>query len=227
MHKQRHVSRLPFEGEVGRDFAESRRRADRFLNRENRSTETYAIEIHACQPQDEKIHLALCPRSRMCETGGDMSPKKQPEPPAPEGGAPELGLLATRLEHLIATVHPRNRGPYTNEEIAEGVNKKAGWQATSTTGIWQLRKGARRGPEYPRIVAIANFFGVKPEYFYDDDVARNTDDQLEVLAAMRDKDVRDIAMRSSKLSQHSLKGIRAMIDAAYTLEGIEQEDAEE
>lgn len=154
-----------------------------------------------------------------------MSPKNPPEPPAPEDGAPDLGLLATRLEHLIATVHPRNRGPYTNEEIAEGVNKKAGWQATSTTGIWQLRKGARRGPEFPRIVAIASFFGVKPEYFYDEDVARNTDEQLEVLAAMRDKDVRDVAMRSSRLSPNSLAAVKAMIDAAYKLEGIE--DSEE
>lgn len=150
-----------------------------------------------------------------------MSPKNPPETPAPESGAPEPGLLATRLEHLIATVHPRNRGPYTNEEIAEGVNKKAGWKATSTTGIWQLRKGARVEPGFPRLVAIANFFGVKPEYFYDDDVARNTDEQLDVLAAMRDKNVRDVAMRSSRLSPKSLAAIKAMIDAAYTLEGIE------
>lgn len=150
-----------------------------------------------------------------------MTSKNTPEPPAPDSGAPDPGLLATRLEHLIATVHPGNRGPYTNEEIADGVNKKAGWQATSITGIWQLRKGARRGPEFPRIVAIANFFGVKPEYFYDDDVARTTDEQLAVLAAMRDKDVRDVALRSSRLSPNSLAAVKAMIDAAYKLEGIE------
>lgn len=154
-----------------------------------------------------------------------MSPKNEADSPAPKGGAPELGVLATRLEHLIATVHPRNRGPYTNEEIAEGVNQKAGWKATSTTGIWQLRKGARAEPGFPRLVAIANFFGVKPEYFYDEGVARTTDEQLEVLAAMRDKDVRDVAMRSSRLSPKSLAAVKAMIDAAYTLEGIE--DTEE
>lgn len=152
-----------------------------------------------------------------------MSPKTPDESSAPDSGAPDLGVLATRLEHLIATVHPRNRGPYTNEEIATGVNKKAGWQATSTTGIWQLRKGTRRGPEYPRLVAIANFFGVKPEYFYDDDIAARTDEQLDVLAAMRDKDVRDVALRSSRLSPNSLAAVKAMIDAAYKLEGIPEE----
>lgn len=152
-----------------------------------------------------------------------MSSKNPQESPAPESAPPMLGVLARRLEHLIATVHPRNRGPYTNEEIAEGVNSKAGWKATSTTGIWQLRKGARTEPGFQRLVAIADFFGVKPEYFYDDDVARRTDDQLDVLAAMRDKDVRDIAMRSAKLSPGSLKGIKAMIDAAYTLEGIPED----
>jgi len=161
----------------------------------------------------------------MCETVKDMSPMNPQSSPAPESGAPELGVLAARLEHLIATVHPRNRGPYTNEEIAEGVNKKAGWKATSTTGIWQLRKGVRNDPSYPRLLAIANWFGVKPEYFYDEDVARNTDEQLDVLAAMRDNDVRDVALRSSRLSPKSLAAIKAMIDAAYALEGIE--DAEE
>jgi transcriptional regulator with XRE-family HTH domain len=139
-----------------------------------------------------------------------MSPTNDAGSPAAKDGTP---------------VHPRNRGPYTNEEIAEGVNKKAGWKATSTTGIWQLRKGARAEPGFPRLVAIANFFGVKPEYFYDEDVARTTDEQLEVLAAMRDKDVRDVALRSSRLSPNSLAAVKAMIDAAYKLEGIE--DAEE
>ncbi len=152
-----------------------------------------------------------------------MSSKNAQESPAPESGAPELGVLARRLEHLIATVHPRNRGPYTNEEIAEGVNSRAGWKATSTTGIWQLRKGARTEPGFQRLVAIANFFGVKPEYFYDDDVAQRTDEQLDVLAAMRDKDVRDVAMRSSRLSPKSLEAVKAMIDAAYKLEGIPED----
>lgn len=152
-----------------------------------------------------------------------MSPKTPDESTAADSGAPELGVLATRLEHLIATVHPRNRGPYTNEEIAEGVNAKAGWKATSTTGIWQLRNGKRTEPGYPRLVAIANYFGVKPEYFYDEDVARHTDEQLDVLAAMRDKDVRDVALRSSRLSPNSLAAVKAMIDAAYKLEGIPEE----
>lgn len=152
-----------------------------------------------------------------------MSVKNPKDSAAAEGGTPELGVLATRLEHLFATVHPRNRGPYTNEEAAEAINKKAGRKVVSTTGIWQLRKGARTEPGYPRLVAIADFFGVKPEYFYDDDVAQRTDGQLELLAAMRDKDVRDVALRSSRLSANSLAAVKAMIDAAYKLEGIPDE----
>ena len=153
----------------------------------------------------------------------DMSAKTPEESPAAEDGTPEPGVLATRLEHLFATVHPRNRGPYTNEEVAEAANKEAGRKLLSTTGIWQLRKGQRTEPSYQRLVALANFFGVKPEYFYDDLVARRTDEELEVLAAMRDKDVRDVAMRSAKLSSDSLAAVKAMIDAAYKLEGIPKE----
>jgi len=150
----------------------------------------------------------------------DVSPE---ESPAADEATPLPGMLATRLEHLFATVHPRNRGPYTNEEVAEACNKAAGQQVMSTTAVWQLRKGKRTEPGFPRLVALANFFGVKPEYFYDDIVAQRTDEQLDVLAAMRDKDVRDVAMRSARLSPNSLQAVRAMIDAAYKLEGIPDE----
>jgi hypothetical protein len=40
---------------------------------------------------------------------------------------------------------------------------------------------------------------------------------------MRDKDVRDVAMRSSRLSPKSLEAVKAMIDAAYKLEGIPED----
>lgn len=146
-------------------------------------------------------------------------------PGADEGTPAPAGVLASRLEYLFATVHPRNRGPYTNEEVAEGCNKAAGRKVMSTTAVWQLRKGQRTEPGYPRLVALANYFGVKPEYFYDDIVAQRTDEQLDVLAAMRDKDVRDVAMRSAKLSSGSLAAVKAMIDAAYKLEGIPEEPA--
>lgn len=159
----------------------------------------------------------------MCDNDLVMDVDASVESLPADDGKPTLGVLATRLEHLFATVHPRNRGPYTNEEAAEAINKRAGRKVVSTTGIWQLRKGARTEPGYPRLVAIANFFGVKPEYFYDDDIAQRTDEQLEVLAAMRDKDVRDVAMRSAKLSPNSLAAVKAMIDAAYKLEGIPED----
>ncbi|MFD0633143.1 hypothetical protein ACFQ9X_17720 [Catenulispora yoronensis] len=134
---------------------------------------------------------------------------------------------ARRARHATGTL-VRHRasaqsGPYTNEEVAEAANKESGRKLLSTTGIWQLRKGQRTEPSYQRLVALANFFGVKPEYFYDDHVARRTDEELEVLAAMRDKDVRDVAMRSARLSPKSLAAVKAMIDAAYELEGIPKE----
>lgn len=145
-----------------------------------------------------------------------MSTRRSKEDPAGPEGTSALGVLATRLEHLFQTVHPRNRGPYTNEEVAEACGM-------STTAVWQLRKGQRTKPGYESVVALAKFFGVKPAYFYDDLVAESTDEQLEVLAAMRDKDVRDVAMRSAKLSPSSLAAVKAMIDAAYKLEGIPEE----
>jgi len=56
------------------------------------------------------------------------------------------GLLADRLDHLFRTVHPKDRGPYTPAEVAEGINKTVGDRTISSTYIWQLRTGRRDNP---------------------------------------------------------------------------------
>lgn len=125
--------------------------------------------------------------------------------------------LAEKLDHLFATVHPAGRGPYSNEEVAAAIQDKGG-PTISGTYIWLLRKGQRDNPTKKHLEALSDFFGVPPAYFFDDDTAAQLGPQLDLLAALRDASVREIALRVAELSPDSVDAIRGMIEQVRELE---------
>lgn len=129
-------------------------------------------------------------------------------------------VIAERLNHLFATVHPAGRGPYKLREVADAINAEAGSSIISAAYLSQLRRGERAEPSHSRLAAIARFFGVDVEYFSDQATAEEADRQLELLVAMRDSGVRSVALRAAGLSEESLAAIRAVIDNARRLEGL-------
>jgi transcriptional regulator with XRE-family HTH domain len=137
-------------------------------------------------------------------------------------GKPHLsrGFLADRLDHLFRTVHPRDRGPYTPAEVAEAINMAAGEKVISATYVWQLRTGRRDNPTQRHLSALATFFGVSPMYFFDDAEASRDAIPPELIAALKDGEVREMALRAAGLSARSLQAIRDMIESARAVEGI-------
>lgn len=129
-------------------------------------------------------------------------------------------VLAQRLNHLFATVHPGGRGPYTLREVADAINREAGEPIISASYLSQLRAGQRTEPSHSRLVAIARFFGVGVDYFSDQVSAEDADRQVEVLTAMRDAGVRAIALRAYGLSESSLAVVLAVIENARRLENL-------
>jgi transcriptional regulator with XRE-family HTH domain len=129
-------------------------------------------------------------------------------------------LLADRLDHLFRTVHPKDRGPCTHAEVAEAINAAAGDNVISATYVWQLRTGKRDNPTRRHLSALAAFFGVSPMYFFDDAEAGRDAVQAELITALKDDGVREVALRAAGLSDRSLKAIRDMIDSARTVEGL-------
>lgn len=133
------------------------------------------------------------------------------------GTEPVATTLAEKLERLFAAVHPAGRGPYSNEEVAAAIQDRGG-PTISGTYIWLLRKGQRDNPTKKHLEALATFFGVPPAYFFDDEVATQLAPQLNLLVALRDSSVRDIALRVAELSPDSLDAIRGMIEQVSQLE---------
>ncbi|MER5888004.1 helix-turn-helix transcriptional regulator [Streptomyces sp. NPDC001941] len=147
----------------------------------------------------------------------------------------EIGVLGTRLNHLFATVHPAERGPYSNEEVARAVRAMGG--DISKAYIAYLRNGQRRNPTVQHVTALAAFFGVPPAYFFDADTARDTDSALERVVALResglgqsewealrDRGVTKLAARAQGLSPRGLLAATRIIDQIRTMEGLPAAD---
>jgi hypothetical protein len=132
--------------------------------------------------------------------------------------------LADRLDGLFRTVHPKDRGPYTPAEVAEAVNQAASERVISSTYVWQLRTGRRDNPTQRHLSALAAFFGVSPMYFFEQAEADRGAVPPELVVALKDDDVRDMALRATGLSERSLRAIRDMIESARAVEGLTVED---
>ncbi|GGS93281.1 helix-turn-helix domain-containing protein [Streptomyces chromofuscus] len=141
-----------------------------------------------------------------------------------EGVPTKQRTLAQKLDHLFVTIHPRDRGAYSYEEVASGIERSGG-PTISASYIWSLRTGKKDNPTMKHLEALAGFFGVAPSYFFNDESAERIAAELSLLASMRDNRVRDVALRASGLSAETLETIKGFIERARTLEGLADDEA--
>lgn len=139
------------------------------------------------------------------------------------GGLPRL---ADQLNHLFATVpRPGSLDLWTNEDAAAAIT--AAGVAISHPYLSQLRTGKRDNPSARHLAAIARFFEVPMEYFFDPTVAAKIDADLRLLAAVRDAGVQGIALRAHGLSEESLSGLTGMIEHIRRLEQLPESEKPE
>ena len=136
-----------------------------------------------------------------------------PHPEAPQG----QGTLAERIEYLFQHMHPGNRGPYTIEEVVEGIRAQGG-PTISYNFLHALRRGTRDNPTKQHLEALATWFQVPVAYFFDDDVSTRVRSQIKLLAAMRSNAVRNIALRASELTPEGLSALADIIENVARLQ---------
>ncbi len=134
---------------------------------------------------------------------------EQPQPPQHS--------LAHKLERLFKTLHPAGRGEYTLQEVIDGIRAQGG-PTLSIAYLWQLRAGVRDNPRKEHLEALAKFFQVNPSYFFDGEVADRVESQLDLIAAMRDAEVQEIALSASALTPEGRRAIAAMIEQVRQLQ---------
>lgn len=140
-----------------------------------------------------------------------------------EGSPARGGTLAEKLDRLFKTAHPRGRGEYSYEEVADGIRRR-GEATISASYLWELRTGQKDNPRKKHLEAVADFFGISPAYFFDDAIAERIDAQLELFAALRQANVRELALRVADLSPETIRTIAQLVERARELEGLDERE---
>lgn len=132
-------------------------------------------------------------------------------------------VIAERLNRLWDARQPEGR-PWTLREVADAVNKEAGYNLVSPQYLSVLRRGERKEPSFSILAALARFFGVGVEYFSaDEDTARHSEAELRLLQVLRDNGVRHLALCAADLNADDLATITGIIQRFRMAQGLPEE----
>lgn len=109
--------------------------------------------------------------------------------------------LAEKINQLFAAVHPPDRGPYSNNEVADWLEETKDQGPTiSPNYLRYLRRAERTNPGAQQLRAIARFFDIDPGYLLtEDEKTEAMHEQLAKLALLRNAAVEGIATRAATL----------------------------
>ncbi|GHF03969.1 MULTISPECIES: helix-turn-helix domain-containing protein [Streptomyces] len=134
-------------------------------------------------------------------------------------GRPLVRKFDQRLNKLIATIYPDERRRPGYSRLAKEISEKTGG-TISGTYLWELATGKKRNVTLEQLDVLAEFFGVPPEYFLNDEAAERIDAQLALAVALRDAKVRNLALRAEGLSPASLDALITMVDEARKVQNL-------
>lgn len=133
--------------------------------------------------------------------------------------------LADRLNHLFRTV-PRQVGTRARHSNESVVRELDGYGVSVTpTHLSHLRSGRRDNPSARLLAGLARVFGVPYSYFFDAEVEKRVNEELEVLTAFRDPRVRELAVLASDVSAANLDHILLILGEVRRIEGIDSDGA--
>ena len=121
-----------------------------------------------------------------------------PDEAPDRAGRPVLKTLADKVNWLIEQAHPVGRGSLSNADVCFLIYKATGEEFSVTT-IWKLRNGQQTNPQMRVVQALATTFGVEPAFFfqdYDEDKLGLLQDQVELLALVRDAGITSAEFRA-------------------------------
>lgn len=126
--------------------------------------------------------------------------------------------FAHRLDKLISTMHPADRGPWTNEEVADGV-RSVGGPSLSAAYVQQLRRGRRDNPSFALVVALARFYRVPVSYFSGGDADDAlTEQELSLVNVARNPDLTAVVIKLDSLSPRARPIVDHLVDGLIELD---------
>lgn len=142
-----------------------------------------------------------------------MSEEDPPGPPS---------SFADKLDRLFQIVRPAGTNrEYTYREVVEGVADR-GAPPISESYLYMLRSGRRDNPGMKLIEALASFFGTSVTYFYDDPETSVLNDEVQLVAALRNSSIRELALRSVNLSTGNLRHLLGIVEQVQEMERLSE-----
>jgi transcriptional regulator with XRE-family HTH domain len=134
----------------------------------------------------------------------------------------KVTFLTQRLDFLFETVHPKGRGPYSFQEVADGILATVGPDPDGTAPIspsyiWNLRAGHKENPTRRHIALLAAFFSVSPLFFFEDEYDLGIE-QMEIDRILRDPKVLALTRVAAGLSDTSLDTVTALANSLHAVE---------
>ncbi|WP_326686097.1 MULTISPECIES: hypothetical protein [unclassified Streptomyces] len=124
-----------------------------------------------------------------------------------------------RLNALIEAIYPDPRKRPGFARLAAEIREATGG-TISATYLWELSTGKKRNVTLEQLDILAEFFGVPPEYFLNEEASNRVNSQLPLLSALRDTRIRNLALRSEGLSPSTLDAFLVMINEARKVQNL-------
>ena len=117
--------------------------------------------------------------------------------------------FAARLNRLFRTVYPPGRGPYMSLELVHALDARG--LTLSAPYLSQLRSGRRDNPSFDTIYMIAEFFGIRSDYFTGRDAAycARLEEELDWLDLVHNPGVRLLTTAVAGLTPRSRERLLA------------------
>jgi transcriptional regulator with XRE-family HTH domain len=123
--------------------------------------------------------------------------------------------LAARIEHLFNLRLRPDGAPWSMRQVSAAAKKRG--VSLSVGFLHDLRRGIKDNPTKQQLECLADIFGVRPGYFFDDDdTLAAVNEKLRMLGALEDDRVAHIALRTRGLSAHDYRLLNALIDSAIS-----------
>ena len=151
--------------------------------------------------------------------------QKPPEQEGPAGD--DLPHLAQRLDSLFRTVTRSDDPTQLHSSASAAAALQEQGITVTSNHIRALRTGRRSNPSFRLLAALAELFHVPLAYFSDDEVAREIDESLDALSAIRDTGVEQIMLRAHGVSSESLSSVLTMLDQIRRIEGLDEPEQQE
>lgn len=108
--------------------------------------------------------------------------------------------FAQKLDKLFKTITKQNGEEYSPEEVQVATNK-----AITSSYIYRLRTGKSANPTIDKVKALADFFGIDPTYFFDEEDSEPRRDPSRLLS--------NLALRAQQIDLQAMEEMLSMIKA--------------